>query len=684
MIRSARYLAAATAAIIAIPLSAQAATVDRYVIVANGETVGAITATTDGNRISVDYAVSDNGRGAKHHEDIVLAANAVPVAWTVKGTSLLGGSVDEQFGWAAGRSHWASQADRGDKLEAAPSLYILNDDSPLAQGIYARAALATPGHSLATLPGGRLMVTALGTRKVGSGTNATTVGFYRLDGLQMDPGYVLLDANGGFFGAIDEAGMTLRDGYAASVPDLLAYGTTLEMQRVEAISQKVAHRYDRPVRLRNVRIFDPRTGTLGPLSSVVTARGRITGVLTGTDLPVPGDEFVIEGAGGTIYPGLHDMHYHATASSGLYSLAVGVTATRDMGNHNDFLIGLMDGIDRDAIASPRIVPNGFIEGRSPFSARFGIVVGTLDEGRAAVRWYADRGYFEIKFYNSMPPAFIAPLAAQAHALGMGVTGHVPAFMTPDQVIADGYDAITHLNQLMLGWLLQPGEDTRSALRITAMARAATLDLVDPRVLRTVDAMQARHVALDTTATILERLMLSRAGQSADWNRDFIDHLPISYQRYLKRTYIPIPDAAADTRYRQGFTKLLSVVDLLHRRGIRLLPGTDDPYGFMLPREIELYARSGMGAAAALRAGTLDAAQYLKKDADWGTVERGKFADLVLVPGDPTRNITLIRHPTLVMKGGTIYLPSEIYAALGVRPFGPAPAIPQPIMPREKP
>ena len=70
----------------------------------------------------------------------------------------------------------------------------------------------------------------------------------------------------------------------------------------------------------------------------------------------------------------------------------------------------------------------------------------------AVHWYADRGYREIKIYNSFNPDWMKPVAAEAHRLGLGVTGHVPAFSSPDRVIADGYDTIAHINQLMLGWL----------------------------------------------------------------------------------------------------------------------------------------------------------------------------------------------------------------------------------------
>src|SRR6185503_10016721 len=115
------------------------------------------------------------------------------------------------------------------------------------------------------------------------------------------------------------------------------------------------------------------------------------------------------------------------------------------------------------------------------SARTGFVVESLPDGLRDVQWYADRGYIQIKIYNSMNPDWVQPLAARARELGLRTVGHVPAFTTPDKMIEAGYNEVTHINQLMLGWLLTPEEDTRTPLRLTAMSRAADLDLASPRV-----------------------------------------------------------------------------------------------------------------------------------------------------------------------------------------------------------
>lgn len=653
---------------------ASAQTVERLSIVSNGETVGTIVAVSDGSKVSVDYRVDNNGRGPKHHEDIVLGPDGIPTRWKVQGMSLMGAAVDEQFEWSGGKAQWSSQADKGDSLAKQPKLYIVNDDSPWALGVYARAALKSKDHKLDVLPSGRLSLNRLRDMTVGSGAGATAVTVYRIDGVQMDPRYLMLDSKNRLFASFDALSISIREGYESQASALMKLGSDLESERVRAISAQVTHRYNDPIRLRNVRIFDPRTGTIGALSTIVIWRDRITQILPGDGGSVPEDEVSINGAGGVVYPGLHDMHAHTTLTSGLFNLAAGVTSTRDMGNNNAFLLDFIPRIDSGEIAGARVTPNGFIEGRSPYSARYGFVISSLEEGMKAVHWYADRGYFEIKLYNSMNPDFVKPLAAEAHRLGMGVTGHVPAFSSPDRVILDGYDNIAHLNQLELGWVLNPGEDTRSPLRLTAMARTSDLDLGSPRVQQTIALMKQHHTSVDTTASILERLMMSRAGAVADWNRDFIDHLPIGYQRYLKRTYVPLRSVADDEAYTKASHTMLAVIDMLHRNGIPLLPGTDDPNGFMLLREVELYAQSGMGNAAALRAATLGSEEYFHRTDELGTLERGKRADLVLVAGNPLEDLSVIKRAQMVMKGGAIFYPSEIYTALNITPFSTPPEI----------
>lgn len=660
--------------------SSALAEVQRFAVISSGENVGHLIVDQAGDTVEVDYHVDNNGRGPKHREHLVLGADGMPRLWTIEGVSLFGARVDERFEQGDGTLRWRSQADSGERPAPAPSLYIANDDSPWSLALYANVLKAAPEQSLDVTPGGRLTLTAV--RSQAFGPDALPVTIYRLTGLELQPGYVMLDEAGRMVAEFSGSQITVREGLEATAPELMRMTAALEGERIHALQTQLAHRFDAPVRIRNVRIFQPETGSLSALSSVTVFGDRIAAIVPEPDLPTAASDYEIDGQGGTLVPGLHDMHSHSTLQTGLFYLGAGVTSVRDMGNGNAFLLNLTRDIDQGLAPGPRIVRDGMLEGRSPYSVRTGLLADTLDEALEDVRWYGQRGYRQIKIYNSLHPDWVAPVAQEAHRLGMGVTGHVPAFVTPDQAIEAGYNEIAHINQLMLGWLLQPGEDSRTTLRLTAMARAADLDLNSLPVRRTLALMREKGVALDTTAVALEVLMLSRAGEVPPSAVGYVDHMPIGYQRYRRRSFVDIDSPAVDQTYKAAFQKLLDTVKLLHDSGVQLLPGTDAGTGFTVHRELELYVKAGLTPAEALSLGTLKAEQYLGRDQSLGSIARGKLADFFLVPGDPTQDINAIRQIRMVMKGGVLYFPSEIHQALGIRAFADPVVIQPPKAPEE--
>jgi len=664
--------AAATGVFLALCLSGSAlAATYRYVVMANGEKVGHLTADVQGRSTSVDYAVVNNGRGPKAREKIEADAAGMPVTWTIEGESLFGSPVSEHFTWKAGQAEWSSQADKGQVPAARPLLYIGNDVSPWMMGVYVRALLKAPNKTLPVLPGGQLKLTEVRKITLGEGAKAVPVTVYELAGIDLNPDYVLVDGKGELFGS----GGLIREGYEGELPKLQKMNREIAQARAEDAQKKLAHRFSGPVRIRNVRVFDPVTMKVGGLATVGVFGDRITGVWANDAAgPAPAGVTVIDGQGGTLVPGLHDMHSHTSLSSNLFNLAAGVTATRDQGNDNDQLLAMLDGLKTGRLAGPRIVRNGFLEGRSPFSARNGFIADSLEDALKDVRWYADHGYWQVKIYNSFNPDWVAPVAAEAKRLGMGVTGHVPAFSSPDRVIRDGYDDIAHVNQLMLGWILDPKEDTRTPLRLTGMARGKDLDLKSERVQSTVRLMKEKGIALDTTAMILERLMLSRSGQVQAGDAPYLDHVPIGYQRYRKRSFVTIKTPQDDADYQGGFRKVLEVLKMLDDAGVQLLPGTDDGTGFSNLREMEVYVAAGIPAGRALYLSTLGAERYFKRDHELGTIQRGKLADFILVDGDPTADISALRKNRMTMVGGVAYYPAEIYEHLTIKPFTAPPPV----------
>ena len=655
--------------------TAHAASTESWSLLANGETVGKLVAVTTGRQVAIDYQVSDNGRGPKITESVQLDVTGIPRAWHIDGKSLMGGGVHEEMTVAGSEQRWVSQADHGTAPLAAtgPKLYIGNDASPWVLGQYVRALLTTPGHRLAALPSGQLQLQKLPQVTVGSGARKVTLDAYSLSGVKLTPQLLLMDREQRLFAEVSD-NLLVRAGYEDQAQALQKIGEALTVQRLAALQATLAHKYTAPLRIRRVHIFDPATERSGGLVSVVVFDGHIATIEPEPSAAPVAGQTEIDGEGGTLVAGLHDMHAHNTYWGGLFYLAAGVTTTRDMGNDNARLLAMSAQQDAGVLPGPRIVRAGFIEGRSAQSARDGFIAGTLEEGLRAVRWYGDRDYIQIKLYNSMNPDWVKPLVAEAHRIGMRAVGHVPAFSTADRVLEEGFDEVTHINQLMLQWVLAPGEDTRTPLRLTAMARAADLDLNSAPVRHTVALMQQHHAGLDTTISIVEQLMLSRAGQVPAGQAAWLDHMPIGFQRYRKRSFINFKDDAESTRYNQAFAKVMDTLRLLHKEGIALWPGTDDSTGFSVHRELELYGQLGMTPGEVLRIATLDCDRYMRRDQQYGSIEWGKRADFFLVPTDPAKSLDALHTIRMVLKDGAVYYPSEIYSVLGVAPFIDAPPV----------
>lgn len=650
-------------AVWASPLSAQTT---RYTVMSGTERVGHLDVTRDGERVLIDYDVKENGRGPTIREVISLGPSEPPTAWTITGTSTFLGEVNEHFAVTDGFARWSDAASSGEAPVSNP-LYIAQAGSPWQMGVIVRALLDDADHRIDALPGGTLTLEEQSPVAL-QGTSYRAV---LVNGISMAPVAVLMDQDLQLVAVYSSRGATIREGLESSIEQLYDIARQREAKRFTDIQQNVAHHFDIPVTLRNVRLFDPAAGSLSDPVSLTFFGNRITDI--GAPNRAPGnDDVVIEGEGRIVIPGLHDMHAHLDRQAALLYIASGVTSVRDMGNDNAFLLDLEKRIEAGELAGPRIIRNGFLEGRSPHSSRNGFVVASQNEALDAVRWYADRGYFQIKIYNSMPTKWLPAIIAEANRHGMGVTGHVPAFTNADAVIAAGYGEITHINQLMLGWVLDPGEDTRTPLRLTAMKRTAGLDLDSAKVRTTIDTMVTNQIALDPTAVTLELLMLGRDGEVNPAVARYFNHLPIGVQRDRRREIASIASPKDDADYKGAFVKIKQLLAELHRLGIRLLPGTDDGTGLSLHRELQIYNEAGISPAEVLRLATLAPEQYIHRDQQLGTIERGKLADFVLLDGNPLEDLGALDRIAMVVKDGTAYFPSEIWPLVGVKPFADAP------------
>ena len=230
----------------------------------------------------------------------------------------------------------------------------------------------------------------------------------------------------------------------------------------------------------------------------------------------------------------------------------------------------------------------------------------------------------------------------------------------------GYNEIQHANFLMLNFLPDV-KNTETTARFTEVAkRGAGIDINGQAMHDFIDLLMKKQVSLDVTLSVFEEMFTARNGTPSPTFAPVADRLPPQVVRNSLSAGMPVPEGM-DQRFRDSYTNMERMVKVFYEAGIPIESGTDAIAGFALDREFELHQRVGIPPARILQDATLGAARIMSKDSELGSITPGKLADVVLIEGDPTQNISAVRNTKLVVKDGVLYYPAEIDRELGIRP-----------------
>jgi hypothetical protein len=201
-------------------------------------------------------------------------------------------------------------------------------------------------------------------------------------------------------------------------------------------------------------------------------------------------------------------------------------------------------------------------------------------------------------------------------------------------------------------------------RIDRLNAMATIDLQSPEAQQAIAFLKSHGTVIDPTLVVFESFTVGP-------DRPLVSLEPgiakVAPELATQLNEGGVPPEILEVE-RKIFAKYVAITGALHRAGITIVAGTDQSVpGFSIYREMELYVEAGFTPMEALQAATIVPARVMKLDAERGTIEAGKRADLILVDGDPLENIHNIRNVKTVIAGGTVYDSAELWRSVGFKP-----------------
>lgn len=637
-----------------------------YTVLSGGNPAGfQKTKAISKTEYSVDFEYNDRGRGPKLSTQIVLNPNGVPISIQNTGNNYYKSAVNETFKVENDKASWKNAAEEGTKAFTGNEFYVSQTGVPEEIAILVRALLHANGQKLALLPAGDAKVEKAGELQLQVDGQSRKVIQYAVTGLDFVPASIWMDTDETFFASGSGFFFVVRKGWEKAQDQIVKAQEASQAERLAHEAKELTQKPGDALMIRNAALFDSEKAETKTGQTILIVGNRIKYVGVEAELKAPIGAKVIDAKGKFVMPGLWDMHVHLGAPDGLLHIAAGVTSVRDMANDDEELIKIKNKFDSGELIGPRVLYAGFIDGPGPYAGPSKVLVDNEQEARAAVDKYAQLGVCQIKLYSSLKPELVAPIVDEARKKGLRVSGHIPAFMTAEQAIKNGYSEIQHINMLFLNFLFDIAKDTRTPLRFTAVAEhAAEMDFKSPQWQSFLGLMKEKHIISDPTVTVFQLILTTKPGKTPEGYESVLPTFPAQVRRQLLSGGFPIPEGK-EQLYRDSFRKMLELIKVLYDNNITIVAGTDDLAGYTLDRELENYVAAGIPPAKVLQIATLTAAQVTKQDKDLGSIARGKFADLIIVDGDPTKNISDIRKVDTVIKDGLIFKPSAIHQVLGI-------------------
>ena len=436
--------------------------------------------------------------------------------------------------------------------------------------------------------------------------------------------------------------------------------------------------------LTHVRVIDGTGAAAVEDQNVVIEGGKIAGVEQGTDMTTSAGVTVLDLRGYSVMPGIVGMHNHLfyiarpnlnsrrefddpvvvqqmTYSAPRLYLAGGVTTMRTTGSVETYAdLNLKNEIDAGKLPGPHIDVTGpYLEGSPSYFIQMPHLRNP-DDARDLVNYWADRGVTSFKAYMNITRAELKAAIDAAHKRGLKVTGHLCS-VTYQEAAELGIDDLEH--GFFVNTQLDPDKKPDACSESKGDETLRRMDPNGPEARNLFATLIAHRVAITSTLPVFEADM---GGGRPAVRQQALDAMTPQAREdfFLLRQRSPsapppkVDHAASykrDTELERAFAAagglLLAGPDPTGRGDV--VPGFGDQRG------IELLVEAGFTPVQAIRIATLNGAIYLGRDSQIGSIAVGKNADLVVMKGDPSKQISDVENVEVVFKDGVGYDPGKL-------------------------
>jgi imidazolonepropionase-like amidohydrolase len=411
--------------------------------------------------------------------------------------------------------------------------------------------------------------------------------------------------------------------------------------------------------------------------TILIDSGRIVAIGPAGEVSAGGASEVVDAQGGWVVPGLADMHVHVWSQQDLVPhVANGVTLVRNMWGQQ-LLLDLRRRVAAGEILGPTIITAGPIVDGEPPIWDGSAVAATQEDGRRIVAEQKAAGYDFIKVYNRVPADALEAIVEEAREQGMPVAGHVPDAVSLERALELRLATIEHFTGFARATRTEGGVSAEGRLSLVAARSLASgdvdwADVFDPSKLGAVARLAAVGETYQVPTLIVSKRIRTSRRQAAElMQRPGVRFMsPAALASWNPDTDFRLrglPDEDLEAM-QILFEEDLRRVAAVHEAGVPILAGTDAPnphvlHGWSLHEELALLHQAGLSNFEALVAATRAPAEFLGTPDDFGTVQVGRRADLVLARGNPLDDLSALASPAGVVLRGEYYSRAELDSAL---------------------